>query len=279
MDTHEGYTELGLVGFTDKGAYRPEETYVKNDLVHKDNAVWRCLQDNTSGVTPTEGQNWSVFIRSQLDLSGITVTDEHGILGEPSQQVQADTLINALAAPAFDDTGSVEDISTFQKFLEKVKTGTKITDFFKNFVAGMKFVLHTGQLVNNGLCTESGKFPLDAAYGKTLLDMINTNTASINTLNSDSVIGRGNLTVSYDEAKTPGLYRCDYTVESPFAGCYTWLEVKKPAYSDIILQISYRCLSRNLYSPDAIAFRGYVDGKFGGWKYITATSVKPADIS
>ena len=34
----------------------------------------------------------------------------------------------------------------------------------------MAFVLHAGQLVNNGLCNEPGKYPLDAAYGKTLYD-------------------------------------------------------------------------------------------------------------
>ena len=54
----------------------------------------------------------------------------------------------------------------------------KIRDFFRNLKAGLKFVLHTGQLVNNGLCNEPGKYPLDAAYGRTLLEMIG-NTADL----------------------------------------------------------------------------------------------------
>ena len=42
-----------------------------------------------------------------------------------------------------------------------------------------------GQIVNNGLCTEPGKYPLDAAYGKTLRDYIGRLQDSVNTINSD----------------------------------------------------------------------------------------------
>ena len=42
-------------------------------------------------------------------------------------------------------------------------------------------------LVNNGLTTESGKYFLDAAYGKTLADLIAANATSITKLNSDKV--------------------------------------------------------------------------------------------
>lgn len=41
------------------------------------------------------------------------------------------------------------------------------------------------QIVNNGLCTEPGKYPLDAAYGKTLRDYIGRLQDSVNTINSD----------------------------------------------------------------------------------------------
>lgn len=103
----------------------------------------------------------------------ISATDTNGI-GSTTVQGQLD----ALTAPVFDDTGAVADITGFQIFLDKLTSGMKIRDFFRNLKAGLKFVLHTGQLVNNGLCNEPGKYPLDAAYGRTLLEMIG-NTADL----------------------------------------------------------------------------------------------------
>ncbi|MCG4749550.1 hypothetical protein L0N08_29595, partial [Enterocloster aldenensis] len=103
----------------------------------------------------------------------ISATDTNGI-GSTTVQGQLD----ALTAPVFDDTGVVADITGFQIFLDKLTSGMKIRDFFRNLKAGLKFVLHTGQLVNNGLCNEPGKYPLDAAYGRTLLEMIG-NTADL----------------------------------------------------------------------------------------------------
>ena len=87
-------------------------------------------------------------------------------------------MCDSFAAPGFDDSGVVEEITSFQSFYDKFVSGMKIRDFFRNLKAGLKFVLHTGQLVNNGLCNEPGKYPLDAAYGRTLLEMIG-NTANL----------------------------------------------------------------------------------------------------
>ena len=57
-----GYTALDLVGYTDKGDYVPSDTYVKNDLVNHNGSKWRCLIDDTTATTPSEGLNWTVFI-------------------------------------------------------------------------------------------------------------------------------------------------------------------------------------------------------------------------
>lgn len=80
--------------------------------------------------------------------------------------------IDGLYKPEFDDSGTVEGIANFPEFLGKIVTKMNPIAFYKNFKAGMKFVLHAGQLVNNGLCNEPGKYPLDAAYGKTLADQV-----------------------------------------------------------------------------------------------------------
>lgn len=67
-----GYTALDLIGFTDKGSYDPLANYVRNDLVHVGNSTWRCKIDDTTGITPTEGANWTIFIESATSLAGMS---------------------------------------------------------------------------------------------------------------------------------------------------------------------------------------------------------------
>lgn len=70
-----GYTALDLIGFTDKGPYDPTANYVRNDLVHVGNSTWRCKIDDTTGITPTEGANWTIFIESATSLAGMSDVD------------------------------------------------------------------------------------------------------------------------------------------------------------------------------------------------------------
>ncbi len=72
----------------------------------------------------------------------------------------------------FDDSGEVEGIESFEDFMSSFVKGTNIYQFFSNLKAGLKYVLHTGKLVNSGMCETPGEFALDAAYGKTLQDQI-----------------------------------------------------------------------------------------------------------
>jgi len=67
-----GYTALDLIGYTDKGAYSSSATYVKNDLVHYNNKLWRCLIDDTSNVTPSEGVTWTIFVEEPGVMTGAT---------------------------------------------------------------------------------------------------------------------------------------------------------------------------------------------------------------
>lgn len=63
-----GYTALDLIGFTDQGTYSSSDNYVKNDLVHYSGNIWRCLIDDTSGIAPAEGVNWTLFIGEPTNL-------------------------------------------------------------------------------------------------------------------------------------------------------------------------------------------------------------------
>ncbi len=101
-----------------------------------------------------------------------------GYFGQPGDKVTVQDMCDSFAAPGFDDSGVVQGISGFGDFLNRMTSGMRLPSFFRDLKAGLKFVLHTGQLVNNGLCNEPGKYPLDAAYGRTLLEMIG-NTANL----------------------------------------------------------------------------------------------------
>lgn len=63
-----GYTALDMIGFTDQGAYSSSDNYVKNDLVHYSGNIWRCLVDDTNGIAPAEGVNWTLFIGEPTNL-------------------------------------------------------------------------------------------------------------------------------------------------------------------------------------------------------------------
>lgn len=66
-----GYTALDLIGFTDRGAYDPTANYVKNDIVTVGNTKWRCKVDDTTGVTPAENANWTIYLESATSLAGM----------------------------------------------------------------------------------------------------------------------------------------------------------------------------------------------------------------
>lgn len=93
-----GYSPLDFVGFTDKGDYSVENTYMINDLVHYQNSIWRCKKDNTKGITPGENNNWTIFVNGTKDLNAIIAADVQGILGKAGATgVNAQFLINAIA--------------------------------------------------------------------------------------------------------------------------------------------------------------------------------------
>lgn len=75
--------------------------------------------------------------------------------------------------PAFDDSGTSEEISSFPEFLDTVKSKMNFFQFFRNLKAGLQFVLHVGSIVNNCV-TDNPNLPLSAAQGKALQDQLAT---------------------------------------------------------------------------------------------------------
>ena len=91
-----------------------------------------------------------------------------------------------IETPEFDDSGTVEGISSFPSFLKTMKSKMNFFQFFRNLKAGLQFVLHAGQIVNNCV-TDNAGLPLSAAQGKALMDKYTQ-------LYSDKVTWCGNIT-------------------------------------------------------------------------------------
>lgn len=102
-----GYTALDLIGFTDKGTYANNANYVRNDLVHYSGSIWRCLVDDTTGIAPAEGVNWTIFINQPSgggNVEQMIAPIEQATASEPiaigDQFIYDDVLYEATAAIA-----------------------------------------------------------------------------------------------------------------------------------------------------------------------------------
>lgn len=83
----------------------------------------------------------------------------------------------------FDDSGVTEDIKSFPDFLSKFVTGNKVAITLRNLKAGLQFVLHAGQIVNNCVTDNTG-LPLSAAQGKALKDLIDTTNNNLSNISN-----------------------------------------------------------------------------------------------
>lgn len=92
--------------------------------------------------------------------------------------------VEKLKNPEFSDTGNVAGIASFPDFLAKVKSKMDIFGFFRDFKAGMQFVLHAGQIVNNCV-SDRADLPLAAKQGKLLAEEDAVLKNMIAKLNSD----------------------------------------------------------------------------------------------
>ena len=97
VEIPEGYTELELVGFTDKGSYADGTSYVKNDLVHYGGAIYKCIVDDTVDVLPSNTSCWEVFILNHSNFESITAIDTEGKLGAKGEEVSAQQLVDKIS--------------------------------------------------------------------------------------------------------------------------------------------------------------------------------------
>lgn len=136
------------------------------------------------GLAPVDGVTLSIldgFIKSIVTASGLKTKDTNGLLGEANAEVMLQALI--------------DDIT--------------------NRVVNQ--ILTKSMLINNGLTTESGKYPLDAAFGKTLADKDTELASSIAQLNSDinvALVYRGVISGDLNRGKNRGILPGIYSIQS-----------------------------------------------------------------
>ena len=75
MAAPEGYTKLGLIGYTDKGTYSASSTYNRYNVVLFEGSSYVALKDNLTGVEPAnDGTNWRIFAQG-FNIQNAVTTD------------------------------------------------------------------------------------------------------------------------------------------------------------------------------------------------------------
>lgn len=125
-----GYTALDLVGYTDRGTYAATTNYVKNDLAHHNGIIWRCLIDDTIGITPVEGVNWTVFINAgsaaaEEIIAPIETSPAGAAHTSGTQLIYNDTLYDVIANISIGDSLTVgTNIQAAPKISSQIQTLT-----------------------------------------------------------------------------------------------------------------------------------------------------------
>ena len=123
--------------------------------------------------------------------------------------------LDGLYHPEFDDSGTVEGITSFPTFLSTVVKRMNPIAFYKNFKAGMKYVLHTGSLINNGLCTETGKYAADATQlNPNIANTLAWQVAKVNSDFGDLATDLSNVHTALDPLKSYYVNNMDNSIVS-----------------------------------------------------------------
>lgn len=100
MPAPEGYTSLGVIGYTDKGTYAAGTTYNKFNVVLYNGSSYVAIKDGLTGVTPTnDGVNWRLFANGFPD-NGVTTDNFQATLENYLDQTES-TATNKAPSSAY----------------------------------------------------------------------------------------------------------------------------------------------------------------------------------
>ena len=152
-----------------------------------------------------------------------------------------------IETPEFDDSGTVEGISSFPSFLETMKSKMNFFQFFRNLKAGLQFILHAGQIVNNCV-TDNAGLPLSAAQGKVLKDMYTQLYSEMGTITNGIFISNQSLDIITKTGNYRGANISElksYITPSSWCGIKAYVQSDNAAFfhivtSDNIVICAYR---------------------------------------
>lgn len=139
---------------------------------------------------------------SSMDVLWATVKKKFEFLNQKVTDISenGDIDLTEVDLPTFTDyTTDDTTMPDARTAINNITSNIKVPAFISNAKAALRGLITLGEmrslLVNSGLTTESGKYFLDAAYGKTLADQISQ-------LNSSTVLWSGTLTFEEDKTIT-----------------------------------------------------------------------------
>ena len=147
-------------------------------------AILQCYQDAT-------GNPESIAAHTGDTNNPHNVTAEQVGLANAAEDIsQAKKDISGLKNPEFEDfTAEGSTPPDARTAIAAITSKMSFFTYLSKVKAALMGLVTLGEmrslLINNGLTTEAGKYFLDAAYGKTLSDLVASNASAITQLNSD----------------------------------------------------------------------------------------------
>ena len=188
-------------------------------------------------------------------IGSVTKVTAYVSPGALTKKVDFNAFKESVETPEFDDSGTVEGISSFPSFLETMKSKMNFFQFFRNLKAGLQFVLHAGQIVNNCVTDNTG-LPLSAAQGKALMDKYTQLYSDLNTTNNDlsnKFVAKDISNGSLNQITTTGFYfGSNITEVTPYIKSHKWCLIN--AY------VSGNSASIFVIAGDAMALSIYRNG-------------------
>ncbi len=146
-------------------------------------AILQCYMDAT-------GNPESIAAHTGDTNNPHNVTADHVGLGTAAEDIsQAQKDISGLKNPEFEDfTAEGSTPPDARTAIAAITSKMSFFTYLSKVKAALMGLVTLGEmrslLINNGLTTEAGKYFLDAAYGKTLADLVASNASAITQLNS-----------------------------------------------------------------------------------------------
>lgn len=99
MAIPEGYEKLAAIGIAYKGVYAESTDYKYLNAVFYSGSTFVALKDNPVKPPVSDGTNWQYLAQGFVEgvMSAVNATDTSGVIGTAGEEVNAQTLIDAIA--------------------------------------------------------------------------------------------------------------------------------------------------------------------------------------